>query len=173
MLEPDEVAAVDARIEVMARAAVAGGLRLQAMSLRSCGELLTAQARTLDDQADAIEAGDLDPPEMPVRLQVVPVDDVAKQQPEPGAVEQVEESTFGSSQILVPADGGEFSKEMAGFLGMFDDRLRMSPHFPTAINEAAAAGHRISEHTAGLVRDRVYELRDAAASATGGDRGAT
>lgn len=170
MLEPDDVTAIDARIEGMARAATAGTLRFQAMSLRSLGELLAAQAKMLDDQADAIESGEIDPPSMPMRLQVVPVDGTKadEPEPEPAVVVKLKEAGLGSSKILLPMDDDVFSTEMAGFLGMFDDRLRMSPFFVTAVNEAA--GMPISEHMAGLVRDRVYEIRD---GGSGGDHAAT
>jgi hypothetical protein len=164
-LDPEDVQALDARTEAACRAAVAGSLRMQAMTLRSQADLSMSMARTLDAQADAIDDGSAPVPIRPVALAVVPLEPEApaEPEPEPGLLQAIEAAEFGSAGIFVPVTWDEFTPEMAAFFDLFDDRLKMSPHFVTAVNEAERAGRRIEHETAELIAARVAELRDAAA----------
>lgn len=169
-LDPEDVRALDARTEGACRAAVAGSLRTQAMTLRSQADLLASMARTLDAQADGIEEGREPVPVVPLRMAVVPVEPAtpAEPEPEPGMLQPIEEAEFGSAGIFTPAVEGEFTPEMAAFFELFDDRLKMSPHFATAVNEAERSGLPIGHETAAWIAGRVVELRDAAAREAAG-----
>lgn len=102
---------------------------------------------------------------------------------ESGAVEKVAGDDEGPAGVLqaieVGGDGGyntvgenEFiSDEMVDWLDLFDDRLKGSPHFVAAVNEAAAAGRYTDEETAQLVGARVKEMQAQAEAASAADRG--
>jgi hypothetical protein len=102
-------------------------------------------------------------------------DDAAAKQPAGD-----DERTAGVLQAIEVGDDGGYntvaeeefiSDEMVDWLDLFDDRLRQSPHFVAAVNEAAAAGRETDEETAALVADRVRELKAQAEAAAAADRG--
>lgn len=162
MIDPDDLKALDGRIEAAVRAGVAAAVRMQAATLRSQASLLASEARTLDDLADGIEEGTMEPPSAAVRLAVVPIEEPEApadddEQEEPLGVVAVEEQQFGNAPLLVPAVGGAFTPEMIAWLDEFDDRLR-GPMFVRAVNEAAAADRALDGDTARLVGARVQEL---------------
>lgn len=156
--EADDLRVVMAEVVDSARRAAAAGaaaaMRMQATSLRSTAELFVSQARTLDAFADDVEAGRADLPRMPVRLSVVPLDDA----PEVPVVDEpdVPEGTLCALVVDELFEG--LSSEMIEWIDLFDDRLRESPFFVEAVNEAADAGCVLGEDTARVVAARIREL---------------
>lgn len=146
------------------RMAYAGALRMIATTLRSQAELLQVQARTLDDTAEATEAGLAPLPDRPVRLQVVdwegpemPADaDVEPEDEEPAPVESITKDADGV--FVLARDGGPVGAGMAEWLDRFDDRVRALDEFEEAVDEAAAAGLPLDEDTALKVGRRAREL---------------
>jgi len=164
-LDPEDVRALDERIDASARAVLAGALRMQATTLRTQADLAVSMARTLDAQADAIEAGREPLPTSPVRMVVVPEEPEEDVEPErnPLLVMPVKLGSYGTVDgVLLPRDGDEFTPAMVEFLGLFDDRLRMSPYFVQAINEAADEVWWAGSDAARWVQQRVYALTDEA-----------
>lgn len=158
-LDHADLAAIDARVDGLVRAGVASAVRLQAAALRSSASLMASEARTLEDTADAIEAGRMDPPARAVQLAVVPLEDDAPEEPdEPDTLQTLMAGSFGNAATLEPRDADELSPAMAEWLDRFDDRLRMSPRFVDAVNEAADADRVANEDTARMVAARVREL---------------
>lgn len=160
-LDPEDVRALDERTEAACRAAVAGSLRMQAMTLRSQADLLASMARTLDAQADGIEEGREPVPVVPLRMAVVPIEP----EPEPSRapfVQAIRDGEFGNAPILVPRDDEQFTPEMMDLLDRFDDRHKMAPEFITAVNEAAEQGVLIRDpdRVAQAIADRLSELRE-------------
>lgn len=174
-LDPEDVQALDARIEASGRVVFAGALRMQASSLRTQADLAAAMARTLDAQAEAIEDGREPLPQQPVRMAVVPdapEEEVVEPERDPLLVMPVKLGSYGTSDaVLLPRDVDEFTPAMLEFLGLFDDRLRMSPHFVQAVNEAADEPWLTGRDAARWVQSRVYDLRDAAAVREAGGEG--
>lgn len=70
----------------------------------------------------------------------------------------IEAKSYGNSEVFVALGEEELSPAMLKFLDRFDDRIKASPHFMAAINEAAAAGRELDDETARLVGERVREL---------------
>ena len=102
----------------------------------------------------------------PMKLSIAPLDGSA---PAPAEGEPDEEfpvlrlATEGDVFLL--ADGSELTPAMLEWLDEFDDRIRLSPHFTDAVNEAAEAGLTLNSNaTAQMVADRVGELTEAARS---------
>lgn len=178
MIDADDLAALDERMNRVMRAGVAAALRMQAAGARSQASLMLSEARVLDATADGIENGTVELPERAVRLAVVPLDEEPEpehEEPEPDAMQRIEAGTLGNAPTLRPLlsereieegrdpDTAEFAPAMLRWLDEFDDRLRMSPHFVEAVNEAADAGLVLNEDTARIVASRVHELAEAAA----------
>lgn len=91
-----------------------------------------------------------------------------------------DERAAGLLQAIEAGDDGGYntvgeeefiSDEMVDWLDLFDDRLRSSPYFVAAVNEAAAAGRETDEETGVLVGERVREMKAQAEAAAAADRG--
>lgn len=162
-LDHADLAAIDARVDALVRAGVASAVRLQAAALRSSASLMASEARALEDTADAIEAGRMDPPARSVQLAVVPLDDEEESEDEWHGLQRIEPGAVGNAQVLHAADGEELSAPMWAWIDEFDDRFKMSAYFVEAVNEAAEAGREISDKTGQLVAARVRELEEQAA----------
>lgn len=173
-LDPEDVKALDERIEHRERAGFAGALRMQAMVLRTQADLSASMARTLDAQADAIEDGREELPVRPVRMTVVqddPEPEEVEPERDPLLVMPVKLGSFGGDDnVLLPRDVDTFTPAMLEFLQLFDDRLRMSPHFVQAVNEAADEVWWAGRDAARWVQQRVYVLHGETAKG-GGDGG--
>lgn len=168
--DPDDVEALDARIEAQGRVVFAGALRMQAMGLRTQADLATSMARTLDAQADAVEDGREPLPQRPMRLEVVPdaPEPEEASRAERWRLQRINSSRLGNAGVFLPLDDELFTPDMEEFLGLFDDRLRLDAFFVGAVNDAAAQSMPASRRTAQWVQQRVYERREAA---KGGDDG--
>lgn len=142
----------DAAAHTAAKLGAAAAIRMQATMLRSQAEFLTMQARTFEGIADDFEKGSVPLPKAAPELRMVLHDE-----PEPADGED----TPAGFVEAVP-EGAEPSESMRGFLDLFDDRIRRSPHFWPAVNEAAAAERRADDDTARIVADRVRELAEGA-----------
>lgn len=158
MLEPEDYTALKAQWDGAALAAAATAVRMQAAAQRSMAELCVSQAETLERMADDLVEGRAEMSGPRVRFRIVREDD------EPEAVEREDGDEWRVEEL---ADGGEISTEMAKFLDDFDDRLRRSPHFITAVNEAAENSLMLNKHTASLIGERVRELTEEAAQKEG------
>lgn len=166
---PDELFEV---IRNMERAAVAASLRFQATSARSLGDLLHAQARTLEDTADRIQRGEEEPPDAPVRLQVVREEAVEEEPEEPEGPGPVFELTKDSDdRFVLTRDGQPPDQAQLEWLDLFDDRIRGQAQFLAAVNEAAERELPLDEDTARLVAARTRELAEAAARPKDGSDG--
>lgn len=170
--EANDLRVVMAEIVESARRAAAAGaaaaMRMQAANLRSTAELFVSQARTLDAVADDVEGGRVDLPRMPVRLSVVPLDDVSEAPvvdepdvPDGVVLAVVPDVQGGGVTVLRSRDYEGLSVAMIEWLGEFDERFAGSPFFVVAINEAAEAGCALNEQTTKMVAARIGELTEA------------
>lgn len=143
-------------IDAVVRAGTASAIRMQAAALRSTASMMAAEARTLDDVADGIENGTVEPPAAGVPLKIVPVDD----EPQPATDEPDEPHVefMAPDGAKIGDDGELLSTAMVAWLDEFDDRIRRTVFFVAAVNEAAEAGLPLNHHTAQLVAARVREL---------------
>lgn len=175
-LDAEDVAAIEAMIERSARRSTAGGLRIMATNLRSEGEVLVGRSRMLDELADAIEDGRADIPDRGVRLRIVeeplePVEADVEEPPAASALVGIEVHDHQGHEVFTAPDGEELSPQMDEWLDSFDPRVKLSPHFVQAVNEAAAAGRDADGVTAVLVYDRVRELHQVNPEKEAGDDG--
>lgn len=162
-MDPEDLEAIDERIARGVSIAAASAVRVLAATMRSQAELAASQARTLDDLADDIESGRAEPPASAVKLAVVPVEGEAadKEEEQPVPIARVTPSRMGNAELLFPEDdSGLFEKEMKGWLDLFADRIKMSPFFVEAVNEAADNGLPATMNSARLVADHVAELTE-------------
>lgn len=158
------LAVIDAAAAQAIRKGAAGAIRVQAAALRSLASTLAGEARSLDGIADGIANGTVELPADVVPMKLVPIDEPdepAEEKDESQGVQAIVAGRHGSSDILLPLGAEEFDPRMAKWLDLFDDRLRMSAHFVTAVNEAADAGREANDETARLVAERVRELTEA------------
>lgn len=161
----DDGAVRDLVSEAVSRAArlgTAGALRMQAVTLRSLAETQLAMARTLDDQAEAIEAGSEPVPSGGERLRIVrePVDepDDEREEETPGVAQPVARA----GAAFVGPEGEGLSPAMIEWLDQFDDRIAGHPAFVAAVNELAEEGRELTPDAARLVAARVRELAEQA-----------
>lgn len=168
-VDPTVIEALHVRIDHVTRLGVASAMRMNASALRTQGDLLLGVARTIEDSADRIEKGLEDPPGRPVRMVAVPDGPEAapKAEREPGMIEPIYVDVASMGGVFLPAEAEMFSEAMLAFLELFDDRLRLSPHFTRAVNEAAEYKVPATEGGARVVAARVEELTQL--DAQGGD----
>lgn len=163
MLDPEDVRALDARIEGAVRAGVVSVLHAVASLYAASLPPLTG-ARLLRQLAH--EFGEGSAPmtgEVGLRLVVeeyeeVVLDDGAGER-EPDERFPIERVREGSNGMLLPANTDGFSVGMVEWLDEFDDRIRMLPGFAPAVNEAAENGFLLTDReTVRIVADRAREL---------------
>jgi hypothetical protein len=141
----------DASAYEAAKLGSAAAIRMTATMLRSQAEFLTMQARTFEGIADDFEKGRVPLPKAAPELRMVMHDEPI----------DADREDVPAGYVEAGGDGQEgLSETMRGFLDLFDDRLRRSPYFWPAVNEAAAAERRADEDTARLVADRIRELAE-------------
>jgi hypothetical protein len=164
MLDPEDVEALDARMDAVGRFAYVAALESIAAVLEY-GLPPDRAARILRQRADdAVRGGDW---RVPASLQLVPddvvdaevEDDEPAEEKAPVTVQRLGTSTHGGRPVFVTAGGEALSPEMVAWLDRFDDRIRMSPHFVAAVNEAADNElPLLDDRTAQVVGQRAREL---------------
>lgn len=161
-MNENDVRHIEARIEGAVRAGMATTLRAVA-ALYEAGLPPVAGARMLRELAAEFEVADTPTASGYVGLHLV-VEGVPKDGEPDGDGERDEEFPVlrivsGSNGMIRAEDGGDLGLGMIEWLDEFDDRLRMSPHFVTAVNEAADAGLILNDsESLRIVGDRVREL---------------
>lgn len=172
-LEPEDVKVLQRMIDDGARRSCAGAIRVVAHLERD-----QAAQLALLELAEGVQAGNLPIPGGELRAVLVPeeaadgyLDTLAEQEREPEGQPGEEQEEKKPLRRLVTGDVGEVYMDdghgqpgsgwhlyMAEWVDLFDDRLRNSPHFVTAVNEAVEEGRPADQDTARMVADRVREL---------------
>lgn len=178
MLDPEDVRALEARMEGAARVAMATALEAVATVL-AAGLPPAQGADLLRQLAHDIEHGHASPSVgASPRLALVidehtpgePVAEPDEPKREPDEQFPVKALVEGTNGMLTAADGGDLGLGMIEWLDEFDDRIRSLPGFVPAVNEAAENGLVLNEiETGRIVADRARELTAELAAREGDD----
>lgn len=179
-LEPEDVKVLQRMIDDGARRSCAGAIRVVAHLERD-----QAAQLALLELAEGVQAGNVPIPGGELRAVLVPeeaaeqyLDVLAEQARSPVASGREDEGEdAGEARAVLKLGQREDGKiymagedgrplngwhvYMADWVDLFDDRLRRSPHFVAAVNEAAEGGRLANDDTARLVAERIRELSEA------------